>query len=332
MPVTDWKNAKSNKVVSTRSKIALFIGKDVDLDKQKNIISGITYALLSSLTFSVMNVLVKAVSTAIPSNEIVFFRSIIGTVLILFFMKKEQVEFSKSGIPMLLLRGCAGAFYMIAYFYAISNMPLIDAIVLVNMSPVFVIVFAHFFLKEKILPKMYPILPVVFVGAMITINPFSYSTFSMVAVWGILAAMFSGIAAVCIRYLGQRYHAYEIIFYFMITATIVSIPLMWSNFVMPNIIEWCGLIIIGVVSLLAQVFLTRAFTSENAVTVEFVRYIGIVFNAFWGFAFWKEIPSIYTIIGGVMIVFGCIAIGRIKNTPKEESVNKHLMIEKETIK
>lgn len=211
---------------------------------------------------------------------------------------------------------------MIAYFYAISNMPLIDAIVLVNMSPVFVIILTHFFLKEKISPKMYVILPVVFVGAMITINPFSYSTFSMVALWGILAAFFSGIAATCIRYLGSRYHTYEIIFYFMITATLVSIPLMWNNFIVPNMIQWCGLIIIGVVSLLAQVFLTRAFTSENAVTVEFVRYIGIVFNAFWGFAFWKELPNIYTIIGGTMIVFGCIAIGQIKKTEKEEAIEE----------
>lgn len=296
--------------------------------KLKTGLSGISYALLSSLTFSAMNVLVKATSASIPSNEIVFFRSIIGTILILVFVKKDQVKFSKSGIPMLLLRGCAGAFYMIAYFYAISNMPLIDAIVLVNMSPVFVIILAHIFLKEKISPQMYAVLPIVFVGAMITINPFSYSTFSMVAVWGLLAAMFSGVAATCIRYLGSRYHTYEIIFYFMVTATMVSIPLMWNDFVMPNFIEWCGLIIIGVVSLLAQVFLTRAFTSENAVTVEFVRYIGIVFNAFWGFAFWQELPNVYTLIGGTMIIFGCIAIGRIKKTEKKATTTNRLIIEK----
>ena len=39
---------------------------------------GIIMAVMSSLTFSIMNVLVKLVSTRIPSSEITFFRGLIG--------------------------------------------------------------------------------------------------------------------------------------------------------------------------------------------------------------------------------------------------------------
>jgi len=91
---------------------------------------------------------------------------------------------------------------------------------------------------------------------------------------------------------------------------------MWNEFVVPNPTELLCLVCIGVVSLLAQVFLTKAFTHENVVVVEVVRYISIVFNAFWGFAFWFEIPDIYVIIGGGLIVFGCIALSYAKNIKK----------------
>jgi drug/metabolite transporter (DMT)-like permease len=282
-------------------------------------ISGIVYAMSSSLIFSIMNAFVKATAASIPSNEIVFFRSLIGTVIILYLMKKDKVKFSKSGIPMLALRGCCGALYMIFYFYTIANIPLLDAIVLINTSLIFTMLLSRLFLKEKIPPKVYLIMPIVIVGALFTIKPFGYSTYSVVALLGIVAAVFSAGAGICIRFLSRKHHAYEIIFYFMVTATVVSIPLMWNEFVSPNAIEWFYLICIGVVSLMAQIFLTKAFTHENAVVVEIVRYIGIAFNAFWGFAFWMEIPDIFSIIGTILIVAGCVAMTKVKkgiNKPK----------------
>ncbi|AOY78176.1 hypothetical protein BJL90_00595 [Clostridium formicaceticum] len=287
-------------------------------------IKGIFYAISSCFIFSVMNAFVKATAVSIPSNEIVFFRSIIGTIMIFFFMKKDKVSFSKAGIPMLALRGGCGALYMLFYFYTISNMPLIDAVVLINISPIFSILLSRFFLKEKVPFKIYLIMIIVIIGAMFTIKPFGYSTFSGVAILGVLAAFFSSAAGICIRYLSQRYHTYEIIFYFMITATLVSIPLMWADFVLPNSKEWFYLICIGVISLLAQVFLTKAFTHENVVVVEVVRYIGIAFNGFWGFVFWMEIPDILSIIGTILIIGGCITIARIRERSKRKEAIKCL--------
>ncbi|MNW45087.1 EamA-like transporter family protein [compost metagenome] len=232
--------------------------------------------------------------------------------MILYFMKKDKVPFSKAGIPMLVLRGCCGALYMIFYFYTIANMPLVDAIILINTSLIFTTLLSRLFLKEKMPPKVYFIMPIVVAGAMFTIKPFGYSTYSIVALLGILAALFSAGAGICIRYLGQKHHTYEIIFYFMVTATLISIPLMWNEFVIPNAEEWFYLIGIGVISLMAQVFLTKAFTHENAVVVEIVRYIGIAFNALWGFAFWLEIPDVFSIMGMILIVGGCIAITKVR--------------------
>ncbi|RFU70587.1 hypothetical protein D0469_06585 [Peribacillus saganii] len=77
--------------------------------------NGILLAVLSSLVFSIMNALVKAVSLNIPSAEVMFFRSIIGTAMIYFLMVKSQVAFSKKGIPMLLVRGLLGALYLFAF-------------------------------------------------------------------------------------------------------------------------------------------------------------------------------------------------------------------------
>jgi drug/metabolite transporter (DMT)-like permease len=259
-----------------------------------------------------MNALVKAVSMNIPTAEVVFFRSFIGTVIIFLFIRKNNVVLSRKGIPMLALRGVLGALYLLAYFYTISKIPLTDASVLAHLSPVFAIILAAIFLKEKIPQIMYFLLPVFALGVILLVKPFHYSSYSIHALVGVLSAIFAAGAATSIRFLSKTHHAYEIVFYFLATATLVSIPLMWNQFVVPSPLELFYLVCIGVVSLIGQIYLTQAFTHENVMVVEVTRYIGIVFNTMWGLLFWTEIPDIYTTIGGVMIVAACIILSRKK--------------------
>ncbi|OAH57823.1 hypothetical protein AWH48_02080 [Domibacillus aminovorans] len=270
--------------------------------------NGVILAILSSLVFSVMNALVKAVSLTIPAVEVVFFRSVIGTVLIYFMMRYSKVAFSTKGIPMLLVRGLLGALYLLAYFYTISKIPLADASILAHLSTIFVIILSAMFLKEKVSKRTFYILPLVFLGAILLVKPFNYSSYSIYALVGILSALFAAGAATSIRYLSKLHHSYEIVFYFLATGVIISFPLMWSSFVIPTPLEFFYLACIGVVSLLGQIFLTKAFTHENIVVVEVTRYIGIVFNAMWGFLFWTEVPDVYTVIGGLLIIAACVLL------------------------
>ncbi len=275
--------------------------------------SGVLLAVLASFTFSVMNALVKEASATLPAAEIVFFRSAIGTLLIYLLMRQAGVALSRQGVPMLLVRGVMGALYLVCYFYAIAHIPLADASILAHMSPFFVILFSALFLGERIPRAVYWLLLVVVLGALMIVKPFSYSSYSVYAVVGLLSAVFAAGASVAIRQLSARHHTYEIVFYFLAVATLVAIPLMWNDFVVPATLrEWGLLLAIGVVSLLGQVFLTRAFSHESATIVAVTRYIGIVFNAGWGWLFWSEVPDALTIAGGVLIVVACIALSRTK--------------------
>lgn len=270
--------------------------------------NGVILAILSSLVFSIMNALVKAVSLNIPSAEVMFFRSIIGTIIIYYMMRQSSVAFSKKGVPMLFVRGLLGALYLYAYFFTISKIPLADASILAHLSTIFVIILSAVFLKEKVSKNTFYILPLVCIGAILLVKPFNYSSYSIYALVGILSALLAAGAATSIRYLTKMHHSYEIVFYFLATGTLLSIPLMWNSFVVPTPREYFYLACIGVVSLFGQIFLTKAFTHENMVVVEITRYIGIVFNVLWGFLFWTEVPDGFTVIGGSLIIAACILL------------------------
>ena len=175
--------------------------------------SGVLLAVLASFTFSVMNALVKEASATLPAAEIVFFRSAIGTLLIYLLMRQAGVALSRQGVPMLLVRGVMGALYLVCYFYAIAHIPLADASILAHMSPFFVILFSALFLGERIPRAVYWLLLVVVLGALMIVKPFSYSSYSVYAVVGLLSAVFAAGASVAIRQLSARHHTYEIVFY-----------------------------------------------------------------------------------------------------------------------
>ena len=269
---------------------------------------GVALAIFSALIFSIMNALIKAASLTIPSAEIVFFRSAIGTILILGLMWQAKVAFSTVGVPLLVLRGLLGAFYLLAFVYTITHIPLADAAILAYLSPFFVIVLSSLVLGERLPDKARWLLPLVMFGVALVINPFDYTSFNVFALAGIASALFAAGASITIRHLSKRHHTYEIVFYFLMTAMLVSAYLMKDDFVVPQGIEWVYLVAIGVVSLIGQIFLTKAFTHENAAVVAGPRYIGLVFNGLWGVLFWQEIPSWMTILGGGIIVVACIAL------------------------
>lgn len=275
---------------------------------------GVILAILSSFTFSIMNVLVKMISSSIPSNEIAFFRGLIGTVIILFIMRCNNIKFSKAQKPLLFLRGILGGLYMVTYFYAISTMKLGDASILAHLSGIFVMIFSAIFLRERLPKKAGILIPIILFGACLIINPLRYSTYSFYAIFGVLSAILSAAAAITIRQLAKAklHHNYEIVFYFLVASTMVAIPLMWDQFVIPSFKESLILMVLGVVSLLAQVFLTGAFSHENAVVVEIVRYIGVFFNTLWGFILWNEVLTIYSITGAILIIGSSIILSRDK--------------------
>ncbi|MDE8604800.1 DMT family transporter [Marinomonas sp. RSW2] len=277
---------------------------------------GVFLAIASALVFSVMNALIKAASLTIPSAEIVFFRSIIGTVLVLFLMFQARVTFSNQGVPLLVLRGIFGALYLLAFVYTIAHIPLADAAILAYLSPFFVIILSNFLFGERLPTKAKILLPMILVGVGMVVDPFGYSAFNVYAIAGIASAVFAASASVTIRHLSKSHHTYEIIFYFLATATVISAILMKDEFVMPQGIAWMYLMAIGVVSLLGQIFLTKAFTHENAGIVAVTRYIGLAFNILWGVIFWSEIPDWLTILGGAIIVVSCILLSWPENKLK----------------
>jgi drug/metabolite transporter (DMT)-like permease len=273
---------------------------------------GLIYALISSFVFSLMGVFTKSVSSSIPFFEIVFFRSFVTTIIISLYMFKRSYKFRSKDYKLLFLRGVLGTIGLFGYFYTVANIKLGNASILMQLSPIFVVLFASVILKEKF-PKIFLFfLLLALFGSFLIIKPNVLNTATFPSFIGFLAAIVASLAYICVRKLSQRNNIFIIVFYFAIISSIACVPFM-GKFVLPSSVEFLKLILVGVFSSFAQIFLTKAYRLEKAGFVSSINYSTVLFHVMWGYILWQEKLDLYSIIGGSFILLSSVFISFYKD-------------------
>jgi drug/metabolite transporter (DMT)-like permease len=282
---------------------------------------GISFMILSALAFSTMGLMVRFTDN-IPVFEKVFFRNLFSLFIVLFIVLKNKASLlgKKENQLLLMSRALLGVCGVILYFYAIDNMLLADASMLNKLSPFFVTLFAYLFLKEKISFIQIPGLILVFIGSLLIIKP-QFDVSMIPALAGFASALCAGSAGVLVRVLNKKEDYSTIVFYFSFVSVIFVIPFMLFDFVTPNFHQLLGLLGTGVFAALYQLFLTLAYKYSKASDLAIYDYSTIVFSGLLGFIFYSEIPDVYSIIGGVLIICSPILVYLYKKrlTKQEEA-------------
>ena len=279
---------------------------------------GVLYMMLATFIFAVMNVLVKYLPN-IPAIEIILFRSIVS-----FFM--SGVTLKLKGIPLLgknkkvlLIRGLAGAIALIMFFTTLQHIPLASAVTLMFLGPIFTALIGIWVVKESVKPLQWVFFALSFAG-IVMIKGFDPRVSPYMAMLGVGAAFCSGIAYNMIRKLKTSEHPLVIIFYFpLVTLPIVGI---YSAFhwVQPQGLEWLLLIGVGVLTQIAQYFMTISYQSEELSKVANINFIGIIYALGFGFFLFDETFNMLTYLGMAAVMMGVIANVIYKNKLKKNEI------------
>lgn len=251
---------------------------------------GIIYILLSAMFFSIMAAFVKSVPE-LPLTEKMFFRNLIGLIAVSLTVYRKKIKLIPRKPALMFLRSLFGLIGVGLYYAALERLPLANAVILNKLSPFFVMVFAVFFLKEKVNRPQKVALLIAIVGALFVVRPsIDYSL--LPGVLGLLSAAFAGAAYTVIRKLTAYDPPMLIVFYFCLFSSVVLLPFMAiEGFVVPDIHEFMSLIGIGVSALIAQLFMTNAYQYAPASELSIYSYSDIIFSFMIGLVVWFELPD-----------------------------------------
>ena len=272
--------------------------------------------VLAAFFFSVMALLVKVAGQRLPTAEMVLARSVVAVVLSYGMLRRAKVAPWGQRKGLLIFRGLAGFGGLLCMFYALTKLPLADATVIVYTNPVFTALLAAFFLREMMgrreaLGLLLSLGGVVLVAQPAFLFGNAADSLDLFAVgMGLLGAVFAATAYVTVRKLGETEHHLVVVFYFPLVATPASVPFMISEALWPTPAEWLMLLGIGIVTQIAQVYLTKGLHTEKAGRAMSMSYVQILFAALWGFLFFTEVPDPLSIVGALLVVAGTVVVAR----------------------
>ena len=268
--------------------------------------------LVSALGFALMAACVKLVSSqGMPLLEIVAARSLVSLVLSYADVRRKGLSPWGSHRALLMARGVIGVLALICVYYALTTLPLAEATLLQYMHPVFTALLGLLLLKEAIHLSTVICIVLCIAGLIVMVEPGTFTSVSPALPWfnvsiALAGAFGSAVAYVLVRRLSPHEDASVIIFYFPMIALPLSVALLGDQFVVPSAESLVLLLLVGIFTQIGQLGLTHAMRWETAGKAAAYSYVQVIFAVLLGWAVFGEVPPVWTLLGGALIVSGAL--------------------------
>jgi drug/metabolite transporter (DMT)-like permease len=264
---------------------------------------GIFLLVASTVLFSVLWCLIKALSERYSVYEVSFFRNLfaIPPVMLMVAMHGGLPSLRVRHIYGHVWRAVVGVVSMVLGFVSYHLMPLADAIAISFAAPLLVTALSVPMLGERVGPWRWGAVIVGFIGVLVIVRPGS-GMFSPGVIVALAAAATGALASVTIRQLNRTDPPLVIVCYFTVFSTLLTalpLPFVWST---PKGADWALIILLGLTGGVGQYFMTRAFALAPAALISPFNYAGMLWATLFGWAIWGDIPSPHVILGALIVI------------------------------
>jgi drug/metabolite transporter (DMT)-like permease len=269
------------------------------MDVKKAVLMTLAYAFVMSIATAGA----KQAQTTLNISVILFWQSLLCTLFILPQIQHSTVYRPIKVWGLLLLRSVGGFSAILCYYLALSHIPIVEASILRTCAPLcvpFVVLALH---RKGIDHRRWLPLIIGFVGVLIIIQP-SPSSINIWHLVGFASAIGLAVSMVSTRMLSNYVLAKETLFVYFFFSTVFSFMfiLQQGEPISVPVDSWLWIIIVAISLYFGMYLYTLAYTYAPASIVSPVSYIGIAFNAVWGWLIWSQIPGIYAWLGAFFIM------------------------------
>jgi S-adenosylmethionine uptake transporter len=279
------------------------------------------WMLFAAFAFAAMGAAVKLATVFYSTSEIVMYRGLIGTLMLLVLVRHQRGSLRTGFAFEHLWRSFIGVVSLWLWFYAISKLPLATAVTLNYMAPIwiagFLFVTSWWHGKNQFQWPLLLAILMSFAGVTLVLQPAIATNQWLGGAVGVLSSVLSAFAYMQVRRLGRLGEPeYRVVFYFSLMTVCAGLigtllearPAGVSSFTAHSAYGAALLAAIGVSALLAQMAMTRAYRVGKVLVVANLHYTGIIFSSLWGMLLWGDDLGWQVWLGmGVILVSGMAA-------------------------
>ncbi|EIM74934.1 hypothetical protein A33O_09969 [Nitratireductor aquibiodomus RA22] len=284
-----------------------------EVGAERQPLMGIALKVISVSVFVMMSSLIKSAGM-VPSGQIVFFRSFfaIFPIIAMLAWRRELATAFRTTHPVShIMRGLVGVTAMGLGFFALTRLPLPDAITLNYAQPLIVVVLSAIFMGEVVRIYRWSAVAVGFVGVIIIAWPkltllTGDAGLEAAQAVGVIAALCgatgSAVAMLLVRRLVQTEKTATIVLWFSVTATVLSlftIPFGWADLSREQYLALAGA---GVCGGVAQILMTECYRHAELSTIAPFEYTSMLLAIVIGYFAFGDVPTLYTLVGGMIVI------------------------------
>ncbi len=277
-----------------------------------NPLRGIALKVTSVLIFTMMAMCIKASAPHVPAGQAVFFRSFFAMPVIVVWL--AMAHNLRHGLDTLypighFWRGLVGTTAMGLGFTALGLLPLPEATALGYAAPLLTVIFAAMFLGEEVRAFRLTAVAIGLVGVVIVLTPrltVKLGDASVLYTIGATAALggavFAALAQVFVRKLIKTEGTASIVFYFSLTASLLSLLTLPFGWVVPGGREVVLLVGAGLLGGVGQILLTESYRHAPTGVIAPFEYVSMLLALVLGYVVFEEVPTTPMLVGAALIV------------------------------
>ena len=248
----------------------------------------------------------KEISLQIDTFEILFFRSVIGVCIILFFLVKKNLlhEINLKEIRTHLKRNLAHFIGQNLWLYALASITLAEVTSLEFTMPIWIVFFSYLMLNEKL--DKYKIISVCigFVGVLITVRP-DIETLSLGLIAAAISAIVFALTNIYTRKLTRTESTLTILFFLTSMQLVFGLitSLLDGQLDIPTNENIIWIVTIGFAGLGAHYCITTALSLAPPTVVAPIDLLRLPIVVLIGVFFYSEQGDIFIYFGASLIIF-----------------------------
>ncbi|HLK81577.1 MAG TPA: DMT family transporter [Xanthobacteraceae bacterium] len=265
-------------------------------------LAGIGWMLAGIAIFSANDALGKWLLLDYPVGELLLIRSAAALIVLAPFLWNTGVAtFITAPQPALqIVRITLSALEVAMFFWAVSYLPLADAVTFYLAGPIYVTALSVVLLGESVGWRRWSAVAAGFVGVLLALHP-SPASFTLPALIALGGSIFFAVLMITTRMLRRTPDLVliggQVGATFMLGAAFA--PFGW---VMPSLPDFLLLSLFGVLSIVALACVNRSLKLAPASIVVPYQYTMIVWAAVFGYAVFGDVPNLFTLAGAIIII------------------------------
>ena len=262
--------------------------------------------------FSVMDAVLKWLTADYSITQVVALRSWFGLPLLcLFALYGHGIRSLRTERPMAHgLRYLLVLILSFSFFWALSQMKLVDAIAITFAAPIFITALSVPILKEKVGIYRWLAIAVGFCGVLIMLRP-GTGVFQWASLVVLGSVLVYSLLMITTRALKATESTAALMLYPQLGMTLTGLILAPFFWVTPTLSDLGLFALAGTFGSVGVMCVTHAFRLGPAAVISPFEYSALIWASLLGYLFWDELPDSITLVGaGVVIASGLYIVYR----------------------